>query len=135
MSYELRVTDYWFWVESLKARVEIRNCEFKFTSYEFKFTGYKFKYKSYGFKSRSYEFKYASSRIVWSMKNQVNSLKIFSFLKILSLKSFGNSWGKSSVQFLVIFVFYFSIISWLRFQQETVWVNINFGETYIQISY
>ena len=59
------------------------------------------------------------------MKTQVNSLKISFFPKILGLKSFGNLWDKSCVQFVDNIVFYFSIISWLRLQQETKWVNIN----------
>ena len=57
----------------------------------------------------------------------LNGLKMSSFPKILSLKSLSNSWGNSYVQFLVIiWCFYFSTISWLRVQQETKWVNINF---------
>ena len=56
------------------------------------------------------------------MKAQVNSLKISSFPKILSLKSFGN-W---CVQFGDNPVFYFSAILWLRLQQKIKWVNINF---------
>ena len=80
-SYELRA-------ESLKARVEIQKCEFKSTSYEFK--------------STSYEFKSTISRIIKSMKTQVNSLKSSSFPKIISPKLFGNSWDNSYVKFLVI---------------------------------
>ena len=60
------------------------------------------------------------------MKTQVSSLKMSSFPKILSLKSFGNSWGNSCVQFGDNLMFYFSTISWLRLQQEAKWVNINF---------
>ena len=56
------------------------------------------------------------------MKAEVSSLKIPLFPKILSLKSFGNS----CVQFGDNLMFYFSNISWLRRQQETKWVNINF---------
>ena len=59
------------------------------------------------------------------MKTQVNSLKICSFPKIQSLKSFGNSWLIRSVSG-DNFVFNFSTISWLWLQQETMWVNINF---------
>ena len=59
------------------------------------------------------------------MKTQVNSLKISSFPKILNLKSFGNLWLVRLVSG-DNFVFYFSTISWLRLQQETMWVNINF---------
>ena len=55
------------------------------------------------------------------MKTQVNNLKISSFPKILNLKSFGNLLVSGDN-----FVFYFSTISWLRLQQETMWVNINF---------
>ena len=58
------------------------------------------------------------------MKTQVNRLKICSFPKILSLKSFGNSWLVRSISG-DNFVFYLSTISWLRLQQETMWVNIN----------
>ena len=59
------------------------------------------------------------------MNTQVNSLQICSFSKILSLKSFGNSWLACSVSG-DNFVFYFSTISWIRLQQETMCVNINF---------
>ena len=53
-----------------------------------------------------------------------------SFPMIVILKSFGNSLGNSWFS-LVIYsgdnlLFYFSTISWLRLQQETVWVNIGF---------
>ena len=55
----------------------------------------------------------------WSMETQVNSFKFSSFPKILCLKLFCNSCGNS-------YVSYFSTICWLRLQQETKWVNINF---------
>ena len=57
-----------------------------------------------------------------------SSLKISSFPKILSLKSFGNSWGNSYVQFLVIIsCFTFTLFhGYGRLQQETKWVSINF---------
>ena len=58
------------------------------------------------------------------MKTQVNSLEICPFPKILSLKWFGNSWLIRSVSG-DNFVFYFSTISWRRFQQETMWVDNN----------
>ena len=64
-------------VENLKARVKIQKCEFKLTSYEFKSTSYEFKSMSYEFKPTSYEFKSTSSRIIKSMKTQVNSLQFF----------------------------------------------------------
>ena len=51
---------------------------------------------------QSYKFKSTTSRIFKPVKTQVNSLKSSSFPNIPSLKSFGNSWGNSSVQFLVI---------------------------------
>ena len=73
-------------VDSLKARVQIH--EFQFTSYEFKYTGYEFR-------STSYEFKSTSSRIIKSMKTQVNTLNIFPFPKILSLKLLGITRGNS----------------------------------------
>ena len=64
---------------SLKARVKIQKCEFQSTSYEFKSTSYEFKsttyeFKStgYEFKSTSYQFKSTSSKIIKSMKIQVN---------------------------------------------------------------
>ena len=43
-----------------------------------------------------------SSTIIYSTKTQVNSLKISSFTKTLSLRKFGNPWGIPYVQFLVI---------------------------------
>ena len=51
--------------------------ELKFTSYKFKSTSYEFQFTSYKFKSTSYELKSTSSRIIWSIKAQVNSLKTF----------------------------------------------------------
>ena len=65
--------------------------KFKVTSYEFKSMSYKFKFTNYEFKSPSYELKSINSEIIQSMKTQENSLKISSFPKILSLKSFGRS--------------------------------------------
>ena len=62
-------------VQLYELRIQIH--EFKFTTYELNFT--------------SYEFKSTSSRIIKSIKMQVNSFKISSFPKILSLISFGNS--------------------------------------------
>ena len=64
-------------VESLKARVKIQKCEFKSTSYEFKSTSYEFESTSYEFKSTSYEFESTSSKVIKSMKIQVNSLQIY----------------------------------------------------------
>ena len=91
-SSTLRVTSLHSWVTRLNSRVTSSNPQAtgsEFTSYEFKTT--------------SYTFKCTSSRIIKSMKTQGNSLKISSFLsKILSLESFGNSWGNAYVQFLVI---------------------------------
>ena len=78
-SYKLRVESLKARVESLKPRVEIQKCEFKSMSYEFE-----------------------STRIIKSMKTQVNRLKSSSFPKIISPKLLGNSWGNLYVQFLVI---------------------------------
>ena len=76
-TYELRVTIYELRVESLKARVDSlkprvksQKCEFKYTSHEFKSTSYEFKFTSY-------DFKFTSSRIIKSMKTQVNCLQFF----------------------------------------------------------
>ena len=60
------------------------------------------------------------------MKTKDDKLKICSFLRNLSLRLFHNSWGKLFVQFLVIIVFYFSTVSWVRLQQEKMGVNITF---------
>ena len=80
-SCELRVKSLKARVESLKARVEIQKYELKSTSYKFKSmsyvfksTSYKFKSTSCEFKSTSYEFKSTRSRIIKSIKTQVNSL-------------------------------------------------------------
>ena len=93
-------------VESQKCDFKYRSHEFRFTSCEFNFTNYEFKFTSYEFKSRSCKFESKSSRIFLLIKTEVNILKISSFPKILSLKSFGNSWGNSSVQFLVIIPYF-----------------------------
>ena len=55
-SYDLRVESLKAQDDSLKGRVKIQKCEFKPTSYEFKST---------------------RSRIIKSIKTQVNSLQIF----------------------------------------------------------
>ena len=109
-SYDLRLASYKLLVESLKAQVEIWKCKIKYTSYEFKFM--------------SYEFKSTSSRIIQSVKTQVNSLKISSFPKILSHQSLSTWWGNSSVSGDNL-VFFFPTTSWLQIQQETMWVNNN----------
>ena len=76
--------------------------EFKSTSYEFKFMSYVIKSTSYELESTSYKLKSTTSTVIQPMNIEVNSLKISSFPKKLSCKSFHNSWVKSSVQFLVI---------------------------------
>ena len=140
VSYELLVTSWklkstsWNWkvrvqihelrVKLYELRVQTHEFRVQSTSYKFKYTTHVFKSTSYEFKSTSYVSKFTSSRIVSSMKTRVNSLKICSFPKILSLKSFSNSWIVRSISG-DNFVFYFSAISWLRLQQETMWVNIN----------
>ena len=55
---------------------------------------------------------------------QVNSFKSSSFPEIISPKLFGNSWGNSYFQFLVIISFYVSTTLKLRLQQESEWVSI-----------
>ena len=55
------------------------------------------------------------------MATQENSLKTFSFPKIQQfVRQLVRSVSGNNL------VFYFSIISWLRLLQETMWVNINF---------
>ena len=78
VKHELRVVSHDFLVTSwkLESTVKIQKCEFKSTSYKFK--------------STNCESKSTSSRIIKLIKIQVNSLKISSFSKVLSLKSFGN---------------------------------------------
>ena len=110
----MRVISYELRVEILKARVESTSYEFESTSYKFKSRSYEFKSLSYEFESTSYElkstsyelkppiFEVESTRIIKSMKTQVNSLKSSSFPKMISSKLFGNSWDNLYVQFLVI---------------------------------
>ena len=59
------------------------------------------------------------------MKTQVNIFKISGFPKILSLTLFDNSSTHRSISGDDL-VFYFFTVSWLRFQQEPMWVNNNF---------
>ena len=145
-SYELRDENLKARVECLKTRVKIQKYEFKSTSYKFKPTSYKlkstsseFKYRIcefkstiYEFKSTSYDFKSTSSRIIKSMKTQVNSLEGSLFPKIINPKLFCNSWGNSYVRFLVI-ISCFTILTapWLRLQQEAEWVNFNFERRHL----
>ena len=132
IKHELRVTSYQLLVTSwnLKVRVRIHELrvhihESKSTSYDLKSTSYEFRFTRYESKYTSYEFKSTSSRIIQSMKAHENSLKLSSFPKILSLKSFGNSWDKSSVQFLVIIsCFTFPLYLMTKTSAgNTVWVN------------
>ena len=127
-------------MENLKGQVEIQKYQFKSTSYAFKFTSYEFNFirvTSSNPRVMSSNPRVTSSvpevtvqihesRVQihefgnhWSMETQVNSFKFSSFPKILCLKLFCNSCGNS-------YVSYFSTICWLRLQQETKWVNINF---------
>ena len=70
----------------------------------------------------------SDSRNIKSMKIQVNSLKSLPFSQIISPKLFGNPWGNSYVQFLVIIsCFAFPLLRGYALQQEAEWVNINFG--------
>ena len=62
----------------------------------------------------------------YSIETQVNSLKISSFPNILSLKSFGNSWGNSRFNLVIILCFTFPLFHGYGFSRETKWVNINF---------
>ena len=124
--YELRVTSYQLRVERLKPRVEIQKREFKSTSYEFESTSYEFESTSYKFKSTSYEFKSTSyefqstrSRIIKSMKTEVNSLKSSSFSKIISPKLFGKSYVVRSLSG-DNFLLYVSTTPWLRLSEYTL---------------
>ena len=63
MSCKLRVESLKAPADSLKALVKILKCEIKSTSY--------------GFKSMSYEFKFKSSRMMKSIKTQVNNFQFF----------------------------------------------------------
>ena len=101
-SYEFKSTSSNSRVTSSTLRVKSTSCKFKSTSYELKLTNCEFPSTSYEFKFTNYEFKSTSSRIIESMTNKVNSLRISLFPKTLILKSFGNLWGNSCVQFLVI---------------------------------
>ena len=113
---ELRITSCKFWVTRYKLRI---------TSYALRVTSWKLKSPIWKLKSASSNLRVTSpnprvtslnpqvtssnpqvkssgSRIIKSMKTQVNSFKSFSFSKIISPKSFGNSWDNSYVQFLAI---------------------------------
>ena len=102
------------------------------TSYELRVTSLKLKSTSWKLKEHELKFKSASSnprvtssnswvtgsnlwvtssnpqvtssnpRIIKSMKAEISSLKSCPFLKIVSTKSFGNSWGNSYVQVLLL---------------------------------
>ena len=120
-SYDLLDTSWKLKSMSWNLKLRFQIYELRVQIHEFNFTSYEFNFTSYEFKSTSCEFKSTSSRIIYSVKTQVLSLKISTFPKIQSLKS----WGKSSVSGDNL-EFYFSIILWLRLQKKTVWVNTNF---------
>ena len=135
VKHELLVTSYKLRVESLKARAEIQKCKFKSKSYEFESTSYVFESTSYELESSSYESKPTSyefesmsdefqstSYKFKSTNHQINkysrnSLKRFSFTKILSPKLFGNPW--LYVQFLVIIsLFMFPLLNGYGFNRK-----------------
>ena len=60
----------------------------------------------------------------WALTNSL-------FAKIISPTLFGNSWGNSYVQFLVVISCFTLLL--LSFQQEAEWVNINFERTALNI--
>ena len=74
----------------------------KFKSAVSKSMSYEFISTSYELRLQNLQVTSSNPRIIKSMKSQVSSLKSSSFLKIVSPKLFGNSWGNSYVQFLVI---------------------------------
>ena len=120
--HELRVQIRKYELKSTSFEFKFTICEFNLTSYGFKSTSYEFNFSSYEFKSTSYEFKSTSSRTIWSIKTQVTvifqgpkSSIFWQFVKQLVHSVSGDN-----------LVLYFSTISWLRLQQKTEWVNINF---------
>ena len=123
-NHELQATSYYLRVGSLKAQVEIQKFESKSTSYELKSTSLNLRVTSstlqvmssntlvtslnpritspYLQVTSSNQRVTSSNPRVQQLINQLKLLKLSSFPKILSLKSFGNSWGSSYIQFLAI---------------------------------
>ena len=116
-NHELQATSYYLRVGSLKAQVEIQKFESKSTSYELKSTSSTLRVMSSNTRVTSLNPRITSSYLqvtssnqrvtssnprVQELINQLKLLKLSSFPMILSLESFGNSWGSSYIQFLAI---------------------------------
>ena len=71
----------------VKHELRVKSCELRVASSNSQVANANPRFMSSNSRVQEYEKSYSYS----SMKNQVNSLKISSFPKILSLKSFGNS--------------------------------------------
>ena len=118
-SWKLKSTSW-----NSKVRVKTTSYKFKSTSYLFKSVSYEFKSTSYEFNSTSYKFKSTRSRIIKSMKTQVNSLlkqssKTHKIKKISTASNFEAVSGEK-------LLFYFTTSPWLRLLREAEWENINF---------
>ena len=107
-------TSYKLRSENLKEKAKIQKCKFRSTSYEFKsassnswVTSLNSLVGSSNLRVRSSNPRVTSSNLRVASSNPrvqelFNQWKFSSFPKILKLKCFGNLWGKSYFQFLVI---------------------------------
>ena len=97
---EFRVQLYELLVQILKLRLQIH--ELRVQLYELWVQIHEFWIHFCELQVQIQRLKSTSSKIIWLIKTEGNSLKVSSLPKTLSLKSFVGSWDNSYVQFLVI---------------------------------
>ena len=98
--HELRVRIHELRVQIHELRVRIH--ELRVPIHELRAQIHELRVRTHELRVPIHELDFESTRIIKSMKTQVNSLKIPLFPKIISPKLFGNLWGNLNVQFLVI---------------------------------
>ena len=112
------------WVQTHKLRDQIH--ELRVQIQELRVQIYELRVQIQELRVQIYELRVQIHELLDQWKStQVSTLKSSSFLKIGSPKLFGNSWGNSCVQFLVIISCF--TFPPLLLQQEAEWVNINFA--------
>ena len=121
-SYEILATSWKLKSTSWNSKVLIQIDEFRVQIHDSKFTCYEFNFMSF-------DFKYTTSNPrVTSSTSRVTSLKLRITSSIPWVQESFNPWKLNLVHSVSgdNLVFSLPIISWLRLQHETIWVNINF---------
>ena len=95
--HELLVQIYELWFQIHELQVQIHKLRVQI--HELLVQICKLRVQIYEFTSSDLQVTSSNLRVIKSMKTEVSSLKSSWFLKIVSPKLFGNSWGKSYIQF------------------------------------